>query len=224
MSIPFDQQQPAAGVAARYFFDPEELRAAAEAGFEAFMPITLHMVDSDEGARHFINAGFKEPTNLQQHNTRESGLSNLPSRTAPPSDDTASTGPALHDLPAPTGDVNGLPSGMPPIRVNGTGSIAARVVEIFEEKVVDEVNNKVWHPLHLWDEDIRARYGYTDSANLTTRLNAYYAAKCGEIDSDALVRMTFTELKKEGRKYYTEKYGVRGGPGYFKACNDLLFR
>lgn len=100
--------------------------------------------------------------------------------------------------------------------------MADRVIEIFEVKVVDEGNNTVWHPLRLWEEDIREKYGYSDSSNFTTRLNAYYAAKCGEIRSDELINMTFTQLKKEGRKKYNEKYGLRDGPGYFEACSYLF--
>ena len=130
------QQQPVAAAAssstARCIFDPEELRAAAESEFESFLPITLHMVGSEEDTHHIINAGFKEHTSLQKHNTRESGLSNLPSPTSTISySPTPRSPPRLHELPAPTGAVNCLPTGMPPICNEGIGSMADRVIEIY---------------------------------------------------------------------------------------------
>jgi hypothetical protein len=198
------------------FFDPSEMKGGAEGGFASYQQLTLHKADSPEAAEHFRRQGFKTFTNVQFHNTTTSGLSNLPTLAADgPQDGCA----PVHELPAPAGQVNALPRNMPAFH-SGDDSMAKKVAEAFEDKVVDEENNKVWHPLWLWDADARKRFGYKDTSNFTSRLNAYFCVKCGEVGAADLNAMTFGQLKARGKAEYKKKYPSRA-KGYYEACVDM---
>jgi hypothetical protein len=156
-----------------------------------------------------------EIPNIQIHNTTTSGLANLPTLSGAASSSAGEV--PLHLTAAPAGAVDALPPKMPKLH-RKLASVADEMIEIFEVKVVDEDNNRIWHPLYKWDKDARKKYR-TDPSGFGQRLNAYYAVRCGEYSSDELSTKTFRALKDMGKKKYAEKYaGCNDKPEYYEAC------
>lgn len=200
------------------FLNPQELRAAVESNFAAFSGLSHHEVYNDTDASQFIQAGYIEVASLHQHNPGGTDALSVPPLNPSAEDEAAAEAAALWNQPAPVGEVNYLPSTMPDFH-EGPGSTADKIVELFQDKVVDTWRNKVWHHLRMWDDKTRKtyQYMYKDSDNFGNRVLAYYAIKCGAASVSELPTITLNNMIKKGRAERKKQYNDKGRavPKYF---------
>ena len=190
-------------VAPIYMYKPEELAAALAGGHTDDLARTLTIVNSEEGAEVMVRQGYQRFSCVNQYDTLNSGLSQLP-----PDDETGigraacgrpSPVPA-HKLPAPAGEIRLLPKKMPEIYKPGPNEpsrlVVDIVVECFEEKVIDVAGKRTWHPICSWPLEARERkkLGYDDPAGLNNRVKAYFAIKSGAYSRAELKDKKFAEL------------------------------
>ena len=137
----------------------------------------------------------------------------------------------LYQRPAPTTIT--LPSnGKVPCLTKGdvTASgkrmtVAQKIVQVFEEKVIDEESNTVYSPLKLWTHMARKKVGLKDS-NFTVRCNCYYAIRKLMSDLDpadvtdtvcSLKRKAIAATEKERRRSTAHGQTFQ----WFEACLEI---
>ena len=127
--------------------------------------------------------------------------------------------PLLQRLPPPDDEPAKVPVSVPRLRKEGGGSLRDKLIECFEEKVVDEAGNAVWSPFRRWNKK-----DFSGDAAFGSRVTAYYAAKKGLAVSGS---DTIEKLKKAARthsdilalKSQCESEGRSFA--YFDVCLDL---
>ena len=232
-----------------HFYHPEE--RAANGG------LTLIGVNTAAGAAKLIAAGYVRFTKVRIVDTSSAdGLARLPTgppsaagpteaaaaaaaaQPAPPAHvpvpvPTPVTKEQLRSQPAPPIDsVTSLPAAYPAFHT-GAGNVANKVIEEFEERLVDEKGMAVYPPLRvLGNKEVLTELKATSKFKntLSTRCTMYFAIKSkpGSITDDKLAdpKLTTTLLLKEARNH-AKTLLVMGASGrsnkfdYYKASCDL---
>ena len=181
-----------------HLYNPEELAAALAGGHAPDLSRCLTTVNTEEAAEVMVRQGYQRFTQIVHYDTLNSGLSQLPVADTSPPDGRPAV--PVHELPPPAGTVRSLPKKMLAV-YKTTGDESGRcmadiVVECFEEKVIDVLGERTWHPIRMWPTDAseRKNLGYEDNAGLNNRVKAYCAVKCGTHSPDQLKDKSFKEL------------------------------
>ena len=220
-----------------YFYHPDE--RAASGG------LTLLGVNTAAGAAKLTATGDVRFAEVRIIDTStDDGLARLP--TGPPSAGStvaaaaaappvhvpapapATTKEQLRNQPAPSIDsMPALPSAYPSFH-SGPGNVAAKVVEEFEERLIDEKGMAVHPPLRLLgDKDFLAEHEATTKFKntLSTRFTMYYAikTKSGAITDQVLAdpKLTATKLIREARDHVRSLTPPGNKFDYYKACCDI---
>ena len=102
-------------------------------------------------------------------------------------------------------------------------SKAELVVQMFEEKVIDESNKEVFSPLHLWTIEARKAAGFKDSDSFNRRLNMYYYVR-GVSQKQNLkdIKTAQMEMIKQSRSTRKIRKSEDGSDDLFKDCVGLF--
>ena len=226
-----------------HFYHPEE--RAANGG------LTLIGVNTAAGAAKLIAAGYVRFTKVRIVDARcADGLARLPTGPPPAAGLTEAAAaaaqpapPAIVHVPVPTpvtkeqlrsqaappiDSVLSLPAAYPAFHT-GAGNVADKVVEEFEERLVDEKRMAVYPPLRiLGNKEVLAKLKAASKFKntLSTRCTMYFAIKSkpGSITDDKLAdpKLTTTLLLKEARNHAKTFMGASGNKfDYYKASCDL---
>jgi len=183
-----------------YLYKPEELSAALAGGHPDNLARTLVVVNTTEGADVLTRQGYQRFSQVNQYDTMNSGLSQLPDDSSLREEAASGRPLPTHELPAPAGSVRSLPKKMPALYKPGPGeserSMAEIVLECFEEKVIDVERKQTWHPICMWPSGAKERkkLGYDDAAGLNNRVKAYCTVKSQKYTHDELKNKKLREL------------------------------